>query len=455
MSDLHAIQQPVLYEDQDRNLDLSSSLSYLIGVLKRHFFLFVLPLLIVALLGSWTVKFMPKTYQAEGEILVESQKMAPDLFRPSVTELFDERFALFRQLIMAPDNLLAVMNKFNLFPNERASLSQYQLLDLMRSAVQIEPATLATRPSNQTSTFAFTVKFDYELPEVAVKVTNEFLTEILSADASRRTNTASETTKLVEQQVKQAQDQHDAVVAQIEKLKRRPPDQAQIASDDVKAQAKVLADLQADLIQKSSVYSEEHPVIRDLKRKIAALKRTVQAAPQAVQISDTSQDVAVQMLIQQETELERRLQDAESKLTIARLGETMERNQQADHLHIISYPELPRKPIKPNKLKLLAIVLGAAGAIGAGCVFVAEMLDGSIRRSGNLEKVVDKRLIVNIPYIFAPGEASRTRRNFILLFTIFVVPLVAALAGTMFIHLPVDATGFKQFSFHDITFASH
>ena len=92
------------------------------------------------------------------------------------------------------------------------------------------------RSNNQTSTFAFTVKFEYEVPDVAVKVTNEFLTEILSADASRRTSTASETTKLVEQQVKQARDQHDAVVAQIEKLKSRPPDQAQIASDDVKAQ---------------------------------------------------------------------------------------------------------------------------------------------------------------------------------------------------------------------------
>ena len=198
--------------------------------------------------------------------------MAPDLFRPSITELFDERFALFRQLIMAPDNLLAVINKFNLFSDQRGSLSEYQLLDLMRSRVQIEPAILEMRANNQTSTFAFTVKFDYEVPDVAVKVTNEFLTEILSADASRRTSTASETTKLVEQQVKQARDQHDAVVAQMEKLKRRPPDQAQIVSDEVKAQTKALADLQADLIQKSSVYSEEHPAIKDLKEKNSGAK---------------------------------------------------------------------------------------------------------------------------------------------------------------------------------------
>ena len=455
MLDIHGTRQPVSHESQDQSLDLSSLLSYFVGVLKRHFFLFVLPFLIIILLGVSVIKSMPKIYQAGGEILVESQKMAPDLFRPSITELFDERFALFRQMIMAPDNLLAVINKFNLFPDQRTSLSQYQLLDLMRSRVQIEPATLEMRTNNQTSTFAFTVKFDYEIPDVAPKVANEFLTEILSADASRRTSTASETTKLVEQQVKQARDQHDAVVAQIEKLKRRPPDQAQIVSDDVKAQAKVLADLQAELIQKSSVYSGEHPAIKDLKRKIAALKHTVEAAPQAALTSDRSQDVAAQMLVQQETDLEKRLQDAENKLSIARLGETMERNQQTDHLRIISYPEVPQKPIKPNKLKLFAMVLAAAGAIGAGCIFAAEALDGSIRRSRDLERVIDKHLIVNIPYISAPGEASRTRRNFILLFTISVVPLVAAVAGVMFLHLPVDSAGFKQFSVHTLTFASH
>ena len=157
-------------------------------------------------------------------------------------------------------------------------------------------------------------------------------------------------------------------------------------SDQVKAEMKALADLQTDLAQKSSVYSEEHPAIKDLKRKIAALKRVVQTTSQpAAATSDQSQDVAAQVLVRQETELEKRLQEAENKLAVARLGETIERNQQADHLRIVSFPELPEKPIKPNKLKLFAIVLGTAGAIGAACVFAAEMLNGSIRRSHDLE----------------------------------------------------------------------
>ena len=151
----------------------------------------------------------------------------------------------------------------------------------------------------------------------------------------------------------------------------------------------------------------------------------------------------------------KRLQEAENKLTIARLGEAMERNQQTDHLRIISYPELPEKPIKPKKLQLFAIVLGAAGAIGAGLVFAAEMLDGSIRRSHDLERVVDKHLIATIPYISAPGEHSRRRRNFILLCTIFIVPLVAAIAGVTFIRLPVDFDGLRQSWIRSATCASH
>ena len=177
MLDLHNPQQPVLYQDRDRSFDLSSLLSYFVGLLKRHFFLFALPFLIVTLLGVSTIKFMRPIYQAEGEILVESPKIAPDLIRPTITEFDDQRFALFQQRIMTPSNLLGVMNKFDLFPGQRASLSQFQLLDLMRSRLQIEPAKLAMRANNQSSTFALTVRFDYEVPDVALKVTNEFLTE--------------------------------------------------------------------------------------------------------------------------------------------------------------------------------------------------------------------------------------------------------------------------------------
>ena len=103
----------------------------------------------------------------------------------------------------------------------------------------------------------------------------------------------------------------------------------------------------------------------------------------------------------------------------------------------------------------MPLFLASPAPSGRACVFAAEMLDGSIRRSHDLESVVDKHLIVTVPYISAPGEDRRRRRNFILLFAFFVVPLVAAVAVVMLMRVPADFTELKQLWAQASGFASH
>src|SRR6185437_1352209 len=184
-------------------------------------------------------------------------------------------------------------------------------------------------------------------------------------------------------------------------------------SEEIKAQMKVLAELQAELVQKSMVYSDEYPVIKDLKRKIAALKRAIASAPQ-VQPSTGSSDkpnVTTRLLEQRELNVQKNLDEANQKLTAARMGETMERNQQAQHLQLIESPELPHQPVSPKKMKLFGIVVAAAGLLGGGLAFAAEFLDGSIHGSRDLSHMVDPALIVTIPYLSIAGETYRRKRN--------------------------------------------
>ena len=424
MLETYSAQQSQFYEDQGQSFDLS----YIVNVIKRRFLYFAISFLIVSIGGAAVIKILPKVYRATGEILVESPQIAPDLVHPTITELADERFAVFKHRILASDNLLAVIDKYNLFPGERASLSTAQLLDIMRADVEITPVPLAMQPNNPT--LQFSVAFDYGVPELALKVTQEFLTQIVSEDASRRTDAATETAKFLEEQVQRLKAQHDAIVAQIEAVKQRPPDQSQTQSEAIKEQMKSLAALQATLVEKSTIYSDEYPVVKDLKRQIAALKRSIAVAPQITAASQTDKpDVATQVLQQQEVDLEKSLEDASHKLTQARLGESMERNQQAEHLSIIAYPELPDKPVRPNKLKLLALALGLAVAIGAGAVVLAEKFDGSIRRTGDLAAVVDRHLIVSIPYLHTPNEARTMRRRIVLFCTALGIVLAAAILG--------------------------
>ena len=294
------------------------------------------------------------------------------------------------------------------------------------------------RPSSPTIAFALT--FDYEVPALALTVANEFLREILNEDTSRRTNNASGATLVLEQEVAGLQAQHDAIVAQLEAKRRRPPDREQAVSEVQKVQLKSLADLEAELVQKSSVYSDEHPVVKDLKKKIAALKRVI-TTPQVVSANDSTDkaDVARDVLVQQQSNLQKRLDDANLKLAAARLGENIEKNQQAQRLRVVQYPELPYKPFRPKKLKWIAIVVALAGIVGAASALAAEMLDRTIRMGDQLAAVVDKHLIVSIPYLSTPGEEYRQRFKVGLLYTFLIAVFFVAIAGVLLIHISSDS----------------
>lgn len=441
--------QPAAYEDRAQAFDLS----YFIDLLKRRFLYFLIPFSLLATLGFVVVAMQRPIYRAEGQVIVESPEIPPDLVRPTITQLADERVAVLKQRIMAKDNLFAVAHKFNLFPHERATLSPTVFIDLMRARIEIKPLALElmrpnSPPMPNSTTTAFTLSFEYEDPALAMQVADEFLAEILSDDAARRTSSAAEATKFLDQEVKRLQGQHDAVVTQIEALRRRPPDETEAVSEGVKAQMKSLADLQAALVEKSAVYSDQHPVIKNLKKNIEALKRVIATAPHGALVTGRGgkqEDVATEVLEQQLTDLDKSLQDANSKLAAARLGETMEKNKQADHLRVLEQPSLPRSPVRPKKLKWFAIALGLAGMMGASCVFAAEMLDGSIRRSQQLASIVDRNMIVTIPYLYLPGEQIRTRLKYAFVCIALVAVVVTAVSSVEIKHTSIDFAGLSQY----------
>ena len=94
--------------------------------------------MLVILLGFAFIAIQRPIFRAGGEILLQSPGIAPDLVHPTVTELTDERFEVFKQRIMAGDNLMAVVEKYNLFPREQSLMSGPELLDLMRERVGLQ-----------------------------------------------------------------------------------------------------------------------------------------------------------------------------------------------------------------------------------------------------------------------------------------------------------------------------
>jgi capsular polysaccharide biosynthesis protein len=429
-------QHPVLYEENGQALDLA----YIIGVLKRRVFYFAIPFFLIVMLGFVIVAIQRPIYRSGGKILVESAEISPDLVPTTVTTVADERIQVIEQRIMTRDNLLTVANKYNLFPRDRGRMGA-GLVDLMRHRIEIKPvATETQRPH----TIALTLTFDYEDPNLAMIVASEFLTSILSADAGIRNVDTAGTATLLEREVDRLKAEHDSIVAQLGAIKQQPPDREQVVPEEFKAQMRALADFQAELVQKQSIYSDEYPDVKNLKKKIAALKRVIATPPQTTLATGQapSVDVAAEVLKRQEADLEKSLEDASHKLAAARLGESMERGQQTERLQIIEQPSLPQEPIRPKRRLWFAVAFALAGMIGAGSVFAAEMLDRSIRGSRELAGIIDRHLIVTIPYLSTSGEIYRKRRNLILQCIGSVAIIVVAIAVAVMEGVSVDFSWF-------------
>ena len=393
-------------------------------------------------------------YRAEGRILVESPEIPTDLVEPTVIAAATERIQVIQQRLMARDSLMPIVDKFNLFPSQRQYMSGTQILDLMRARAEIALVDLNTLIGGKPSAFqqsknqavAFTVSFEYENPDLAAKVANELLTSILNDDVQARTSRAVGTTEFLAREVKRLQGQLDAINGQIFQIKQHAPDPkdgAQQPADPLKLQMQELTAMKTDLIQNLSVYSEEHPAIKALRKRIAALQQQIDKTPKPDQAAPPPEK-DIDALEQQQTALGKDLDDASKKLTAARLGESMERNQQSEHLQVIEQPIVPQKPIKPNRPKLFAASFALAMAAGFGMVVLAEMLDKSIRSSRDLVGIVDRHLLVSIPYIPTDGELARRRRSVILLWIGLGIFLLVGIAVALYIGIEIDVSLFDR-----------
>ena len=395
-------------------------------LLKRRFFYFLIPFVLVAAIGAGVALVLPPTYLSEGKILVQSQQIPTELVRSTVTSAAQERIQVIEQRLMTRDNLIAIADKFQLFPAQRNLMSVTQLVEMMKKKTSIatvnQQLSFARRSDNPT--IVFTVGFEDADPAVAARVANELVTRILNEDIRDRTSRASDTTKFLSREMERLQAENTAIEAKIAQAK-----EAQLAPTSPNA-TDPLAQLKAEYAQKSAIYSEKHPVMKGLKRQIVAAEKL--AAPAV------PSQVGLEALQSQQETIQKNLEVASAKLSAAQLGEALEKNQQSEKLEILEQPAVPQEPIKPNRPKIMALSLLAAFAAGAGLVVLLEILDMTIRRSADIYSIVDSQLVVAVPYIATGSEQLRNRRRLRLFALAAVFVVLASLVGVYFVMPSLD-----------------
>lgn len=404
--------------------------SHYLQILKKRKFYFLIPFVLILAIGMAVAMLWPPTFLSEGKILVQSQQIPVDLVRPTVTATASERIATIEQRVMTRDNILKIVDKYQLFPNQRSALSRTEILELMRANTVIKPVELdSQRRQSENFTVAVTVGFSDRQPETATRVANELITLFLNEDARNRTSRATETTKFLEQEAQKLQVELASIDVKIAESRRQAPDTA----------VPQLTALKAELAQKAAVYAPSHPEVRRLKSTIEALEKvTVPAVqPAGVSRSATSGE-PLDPLFLARLGVQQNLESTNQKLAAARRGENLERDQFSERLEVLEQAVPPQKPIKPNRQKLMGFSVLAALMAGFAGILAVETFDKTIRGSKDLLAIANGQLIVAIPYIATRAELRRSKRRVVLTLSAAVATLLIALAIVHFFLRPLD-----------------
>lgn len=306
-------------------MDQGLDLRFYMGVLRRRLLVMLLAFAALAGAAFAVALLLPPVFQSQARIIVESQQIPADLVRSTVTGLADERLQVIEQRITTRDVLLGLVERFNLFDDDRDRFTPTELVEEMRSRITIERFELGSvgRSSRPDAlTIGFTVGFEDRSPQTAARVANELVTLILAEDVKSRTSRASETTRFLEREADRRRKELVDIEAQISayklandsalpeklpflmtQLERAKNELATLERDiyatheqqrllelelnvrqagyggqggtsvAASAERQQLEALNMELAKKRSVYTESHPDVQALRRQIASLEQ--------------------------------------------------------------------------------------------------------------------------------------------------------------------------------------
>lgn len=237
--------------------------------------------------------------------------------------------------------------------------------------------------------------------------------------------------------------------------------------DQLSEEQRELRSLERELLIKRAVFADTHPQVRSLVARIDALEATIApddrrraeelVAERRGELSRQIElvDNRIALLRKQQSdaiEQKARLEDAITrspevamelsamrrrydnlqenyernvrKLSVAETGERLEVNRQAERFEVIEQAERPSAPIAPNRNIIAAGGVAGGFAAAFALIVLAELMNQSVRTASDLERTLNLRPVVTIPYIETEQEVRRRvwRIRVLTLFTLVVVP---------------------------------
>jgi polysaccharide chain length determinant protein (PEP-CTERM system associated) len=461
------------------------------AILLRRRWIIILPLFLAVIAGLLLAINKPKVYEASTLIFVKPRQVPKEFVRSVVNEQPDSNLSTIRQQVESETNLEYIIKEFNLFsgPESEDMFFEDKIESLRRS---IEVRVNRERRGSDT----FKISYKNRNPRIAMQVTNKLATSFIQANVKDRAYSATSTSAFLAEELENTKKSLMEVEAKLSDYKQQYmgelPEQLdsnlsilgrlqeqvntkeeslrsirvslamldkQIAeaprvpmADDDAGRSYLTARkpsndpevLKAQLADLLTRYTEQHPDVANLKRKISEIesqqsiggggsvnplrlqrdqlikeKLTTEAS-----IADLDRQIQVyRARVENAPKREQELQILErdyrnfsdhyksllNRKQEAEMSVSLEEKQKDEQFRIVDYARLPTKPLDPGLMKTFLMSIAIGLGIGCGLSYLLEILDTSYRKPERIEEDFNLPVIATIPAIHSSHAVAKKR----------------------------------------------
>jgi len=480
------------------------NIKLLLDIASRRKAIIASCIIISIAIGLGLYLLQPKVYMSSCLLSYQQQSVNPAKITPEANTKIKDIVSTLTQIISSRTSLEEIINSEGLYTKERASLPMEDVVENMRKNINIIP-------SKEGDTFS--ISFMGSDPTKVVRVTNSLSSRFIEENMKYREERASETSAYTKDElgmVKEMLDSKEAVMRDY-KLKyynemadqrtsnterlialqeqyqgRQDSIQQQeqnriLMRDQITAKrlelehrsnssqmmngkpsptgrgVETLAQLQDELHALQERYTDQHPRIKVLKKKIANFEqndpnKTEREAPvekgrygasESIEIQGQMNEIGqnIEKLKNEREEIKALIKQYEQWIAAAPVREAewsaltreygelkrrydflvgqnlqadsalnLERKQKGSQFKIEDSARMPEKPIKPDFLKMIGIALLVGSGLGGALIFGIELLDTSFRDPEKLEETFQLEVICSVPHLPLKNEIARQRK---------------------------------------------
>lgn len=177
----------------------------------------------VILVTFWVAMALPNLYQSSAMILVEPQSVDENLVDSGVRQSdLGDRLGLMTAEILSRARLSQIITEMGLYEDEHDDMQRFEVVDLMRSFVTVEPvlSELEEQRKNTDLNFnTFRIVFSHERPGTAKRVAQRIANDFINANITSRTEVTSKSLDFMKDEIESLTGQIAVVEKQIAEVK--------------------------------------------------------------------------------------------------------------------------------------------------------------------------------------------------------------------------------------------